>query len=76
MKLQQVIDAWNKRADQNNQWDDLGGDEMVEFTLQYLEECSRPALNDLADSVYDPVGSAITVDKAIEFLRVLLATRG
>ena len=42
MKMEEVIDAWNARADGYNQWNDLGSDEQVEFTLQYTKEILSP----------------------------------
>jgi len=38
IELRDVIDAWNSQADDNNKWDILGCDEMVEFALSYSAE--------------------------------------
>jgi len=40
MQLQDIEDAWNKQADEYNQWFDLGSDEKVEFTIKYVREVS------------------------------------
>jgi len=65
MQLQDIIAAWNAQADRHNQWQDLGADEMVEFTLRHVESEARAALNDLCISVYSPEQSGISVAHAI-----------
>lgn len=39
MKRQQIIDKWNKEADEWNQWIDLGGDEKFGL-LKFAEDCN------------------------------------
>ncbi len=40
MQINDIIEAWNKQADELNRWDNLGADEMVEFTLRHIE-CTK-----------------------------------
>lgn len=37
MNISEIINAWNSQADECNQWDDLGGDEQVEWTIEMLD---------------------------------------
>lgn len=38
MTIDDVIGAWNKQADEYNQWESLDADERVNFALQYTEK--------------------------------------
>lgn len=31
-----IVQSWNSGADEFNQWDTLGGEEMVKFAIEYL----------------------------------------
>ena len=35
---QQVIAAWNAQADETNQWDSLGEDEKIEWSLKCADQ--------------------------------------
>lgn len=37
MTLNDIIEAWNAQADEHNQWEHLGVDEAVEFTLRHVD---------------------------------------
>lgn len=41
-----IKEAWNKQADEYNQWDNLSVDEAVEFTIQYMTIMARQAFED------------------------------
>ena len=69
MELQDIIDAWNSKADEHNQWGQLSGDEMVEFTLQHIETKVKSALDDLEIAVYSPKKSGISVLHAIDHVK-------
>jgi len=34
MKYKEIIDRWNKEADEYNSWDNLGEEEKIEFAFQ------------------------------------------
>ena len=44
--------AWNAQADNNNTWATLDADERVEFTIKYIEQEAREALDTLGRSIY------------------------
>lgn len=74
MKLQDIKDAWNSQADDYNQWDNLGADEMIDFTLKHIEEKSHTALDHLISTVYSPDTVSISVIHAINHLRQIFST--
>ena len=65
MKLEDVKKAWNEQADEYNQWSELDADERVEFTLDYVSQITRQALDDLGIAVYQPEKSSLSVAHAI-----------
>jgi hypothetical protein len=38
MNDDKIIADWNNQADEYNQWEDLGTDEKLEFTVLYLKK--------------------------------------
>lgn len=46
--MDSLKEAWNLQADQHNQWDDLGIDEIIEFA----QKVEREACASLCDSLW------------------------
>lgn len=46
MDYEFVKSEWNKNADEFNQWDDLGEDEKIEFTIQLTATKAAAIIND------------------------------
>jgi len=73
MQLQDIIEAWNSKADEYNQWQDLGAEEMVEFALRHVENEARSALDDLGLAVYSPKKSSVSVAHAIGHVKQIFS---
>ena len=43
--LKAVIKEWNDKADEYNQWENLGVDEMLELTIKYCMKIPRRTKN-------------------------------
>jgi len=50
MKRQELMDAWNAQADEYNQWESLGADEMVDFALERMEQENAEEYSELKDA--------------------------
>jgi hypothetical protein len=57
LTIDEIIAAWNARADQYNSWDSLDADERVNFVLSVINANALPARKPLTDddieAVYD-----------------------
>lgn len=73
MKLEEAKKAWNNHADQYNQWDSLDGNERAEWTLKYIADQSRQALDDLSVAVYAPEKSSLSVAHAMSHIKQILS---
>lgn len=74
MQLHDIIYAWNSQIGEHNQWDNLNANEMINFTLYYIENKARDALDDLGVAVYFPEKSGISVAHAINHIKQIFYT--
>lgn len=50
MTANQIIEKWNKNADQYNQWDDLSPDEQIEFAFSLGREMETQTQKNTVDN--------------------------
>lgn len=69
MNYKDIKEAWNKQADQFNQWDVLCSEEMVEFAMLIeREECAKIAQETICDT-HIPTGINIYGTRAAKAIR-------
>lgn len=65
LTYEQVVVAWNAKADEHNQWDALGEDEKIEWAVT----CAKAA----PPAVVEPLGPVVSnvdgINERIQFLR-------